>query len=245
MNADGSGVVRLATGVEPAWSPDGSMIAFVTGALWGEGTGNGIYSMSFDGSGVTAVVTGGGVLFPRAPAWSADGSKLAGYVPGAIRVRPPRILVANSDGSGRVDLAPPGAYPAWSPDGRIAFRCNTSPGPGICVMNSDGSLLTLVRNDPYTSEPAWAPDGTKIAFVREGTGASEVWVMNAVGGGVTQLTHDQASVARPAWSPDGTRIAFASTRDGNWEIYVMNADGTGVTRLTDNTATDTWPSWSP
>ena len=247
MNGDGSNVVRLTTGTasagEPAWSPDGLTIAFVTGV-----TDFGIYTMNFDGSAVTAVVTGGNLFYPRSPTWSPDGSRLAGFIPGAIRSFPPTIVVVNSDGSGRVNLVPPGGYPAWSPAGRIAFRC-AGVNPGICVMNPDGTGLTHLTSDGESSLPAWAPDGTKIAFVRYSATASEVLVMNADGSGVMQLTHDQAPVGvlggRPAWSPDGTKIAFASIRDGNWEIYVMNADGSAATRLTNNPGSDTWPSWSP
>jgi len=246
MNLDGSGLVsltsELASAGKPAWSSDGAKIAF--------GADGGIYAMNSDGSGVIPILTGFGLFGPDAPAWSPDGSKLAASRPGAIRSFPPRIVVANSDGSGYVELTPPGGYPAWGPNGRIAFRC-AGANPGICVMNPDGTgLVNLITDAPgslYTL-PAWAPDGTRIAFVRNDapTDVDGVYVMNADGSGVLELTHDhQASAGRPAWSPDGTKIAFASARDGNWEIYVMNADGSGVTRLTDNPASDEWPSWSP
>ena len=72
-----------------------------------------------------------------------------------------------------------------------------------------------------------------------------IYVMNADGSGLSQLTDNSADDFLPSWSPDGRRIAFTSNRDRGWEIYVMNADGSGRTRLTDNSASNFSPSWSP
>ncbi len=69
-----------------------------------------------------------------------------------------------------------------------------------------------------------------FASDRDG-GRLQIFVMNADGTGVTQLTSGFTN-DDPVWSPDGMRIAFQSTRDGHEEVYVMNADGTGLTRLT-------------
>src|SRR4051794_37649029 len=63
-----------------------------------------------------------------------------------------------------------------------------------------------------------------IAFATTRDGDSEIWVMNAAGGGEKAVTQSSAADADPAWSPDGRRIAFHSERDGNAEIYVMQAD---------------------
>jgi TolB protein len=86
----------------------------------------------------------------------------------------------------------------------------------------------------------------KIAFRSHRSGCSDIYVMNANGTGVTQLTESPLALdTSPTWSPDGSKIAFVSARDGNWEIYVMNADGTGETRLTNHPWSDYDPAWSP
>jgi len=71
----------------------------------------------------------------------------------------------------------------------------------------------------------------------------DIYVINADGSDLTQLTDDPAADYDPAWSPDGTRIAFRSRRDGNDEIYVMNADGSRQRRLSQDYGER--PAWSP
>ena len=72
-----------------------------------------------------------------------------------------------------------------------------------------------------------------------------IYVMNADGSSLTQLTNSPADDTEPAWSLDGKRIAFTSSRDGNKEIYLMNADGSNQTRLTTDPGIDICPTWSP
>jgi 3-deoxy-D-manno-octulosonate 8-phosphate phosphatase (KDO 8-P phosphatase) len=95
-------------------------------------------------------------------------------------------------------------------------------------------------------DPNWAPDGNKIAFIstRGGSGAPNIFVMNADGSDVTALTEGSFNTS-PQWSPDGRLIAFISLRDGNPEIYVMNADGSNQTRLTNNPGSDGHHRWCP
>ena len=67
--------------------------------------------------------------------------------------------------------------------------------------------------------------GAQIAFTSYRDGNGEIYVMDADGGNLRNLTRNPALDWGPAWSPDGGRIAFTSNRDGNFEIYVMDAKG--------------------
>ena len=105
----------------------------------------------------------------------------------------------------------------------------------IYVMNADGSgSRRLTHNRAFDGEPAWSPDGRKIAFqsTKAIGGNKEIYVMNADGSGKRNLTRNPAKDGRPSWSPDGRRIAFVSDRDGRLEAHVMNADGSGQRSLT-------------
>jgi Tol biopolymer transport system component len=127
---------------------------------------------------------------------------------------------------------PAATVSSLSVTGRIAFVRNGE----IYVMKADGSGVSrLTNNAANDGQPAWSPDGKKIAFVSNRAGNDEIYVMNADGTGVTRLTNNTTADKAPAWSPNGTKIAFVSNRaDQHDEIYVMSANGSGVTQLNKN-----------
>jgi tricorn protease-like protein len=232
MDADGSNLFRIVSGLEPDVSRDGRKIVY--------DSGRDIWAANADGSGETQLTIDPAV--DSHPSWSPDGTRVAFA---SERDGSVEIWVMNADGTGQVQLTddPAGSTkPAWSPDGtRIAFNG----GFDILLMNPDGSdVVNLTETLGGGFTPAWSPDGTRIAFV-SGAGGLDVYIMNSDGSGRVQVTEDPAPDLEPTWSPDGLRLAFASERDGDFEIYTIAVDGTGLTRLTDDPADDRTPVWSP
>src|SRR2546425_875303 len=123
--------------------------------------------------------------------------------------------------------------------GPIVFASNRDGYPfQIYAMNVDGSHP--IRLTSPGLDPAWSPEGRKIAFTREG-----IYVMDAAGSNPTIIDYGGY---QPSWSPDGKRIAFTTTGEfGTPEIFAMNADGSNPTRLTDNLGLwdDFEATWSP
>jgi TolB protein len=145
-------------------------------------------------------------------------------------------------------LAVAGSAQATFPgkNGRIAFERNGA--GGITTMNADGTGISATNWGGYS--PAWSPDGQRIAFGNVDNDSGEIYVMNADGGEVANLTNDRSTAeCCPSWSPDGSKIAFLSDRASprTYGIYVMNVDGTNVTRLTQfpSGITPLGVSWSP
>ena len=126
--------------------------------------------------------------------------------------------------------------------GRIAFIA----GNEVYTSNPDGSdQQRLTFNGAVESDPAWSPDGQRIAVYSDRTGNGEIFGMNADGSGAIQITDHPAPDLYPCWSPDGTRIAFVSERDNTRELYVVGAGGGEAQRLTHNNVDEAYPAWSP
>jgi Tol biopolymer transport system component len=147
----------------------------------------------------------------------------------------------------------------------VSVRSAEAAFPGkngrIALCHSNGSTIVSVRPDgssyrtevpsvsEYTCDPAYSPDGTKLAFTSDrDDGNYDIYVKDLATGQLTQLTNDdeaRISDRRPAWSPDAAKIVF-DVFDNQFDLWVMNADGSNRRQLTHTTAvSETQAAWSP
>ncbi|MGH7522139.1 MAG: Ig-like domain-containing protein [Gemmatimonadales bacterium] len=132
----------------------------------------------------------------------------------------------------------------------IVASSRAGPGKFQLYTAERSNLAQLTKLSPDTgsaSDPAFSPDGSRIAFVsqRDGVGNAEIYVMNADGTGTTRVTTDPLTDGRPAFMPDGQSLVFHSSRTaGKQQIWVVNVDGTGLTQLTRDSVNSS-PSVSP
>ena len=106
---------------------------------------------------------------------------------------------------------------------------------------ADSRRLTHV-SDGY---PSASPDGARIAFQSDRSGAEQIYTMNAEGGDLRQLTQAKLGARTPKWSPDGREIVYTTGTDETSDIWLMNADGSGAHVLVDAPGDDSHPQWTP
>ena len=273
MAADGSAQTRVipaGDGIEvslPAWSPDGTRIAYTRWQLVEHGDSQGDIWVA-DANGGNAQALTAGQLLEWIPAWSPDGAWITytkepvqatrpvagsntaegprpGDAPGAgsAQTSAGQIWAVRPDGSEQHQLTTVegGAFGGfWSPDGtRLAYDSDRTGDFEIYVSGSDGSNEVRLTDDPADAwGPSWSADGTQVLFTSNRGGDNDIWVIGADGSGERQLTDDPADDTVAVWSPDGRRIAFVSDRTGDVEIWTMAPDGTDLVNLTRRPSAD-------
>ncbi|MCB0162872.1 MAG: PD40 domain-containing protein [Anaerolineae bacterium] len=140
----------------------------------------------------------------------------------------------------------PNSPVTWSPSGQALLTSDQNGDRDIYTVDQTGSPVNLTTTIGDDLQPAWSPDEQQIAFSSNRTGNFEIYIANADGSQLTQLTTDNRAFDEwPVWSPDGRQLAFVSDRTGNVDLFVIAADGTNLRQLTDDPADD-WPAaWSP
>lgn len=240
---------------DPAWSADGTMLAFDTH----EGNSfNKIIKIidltsevPFPGNVITTLDSGGEDYHDTSPSFSPDGIKIV-----AVRSGPEfdELIIFDID-SGSWDTLNVQAdwllYPKWSPTGdKIAyvnFPDYSSPGD-IYLINPDGSgNVNITNNDALDTYPAWSPDGQQIVFAsdRDGEpdGNGEIWSMDITGENPipTMISNGDYGCSYPSFSPDMQQIVFSDL--GN--LFIVDVDGSNIRCIVANGYSTIGSTWSP
>jgi len=178
--------------------------------------------------------------------WIDGGSRIL-YVSGGPRAF---FSVVSSEGGTPRRMPAPDAAAAQvssSADGRLFAYTNGYLDTDIWRIPVPGTSTRparLISSARWDVSPDFSPDGSRIAFASDRSGAMEIWISASDGSAPVRLTYYGAESGSPRWSPDGTEIAFDLTEHGNADIYVISSNGGQPRRLTFDASDERLPSWS-
>ena len=175
------------------------------------------------------------------PSWAADGQRII-----CRAANQARLLIFDAGGGGQlnqIDFAG-GAVPAWSPTRteEVAIAVFTGEKTSIWSLNiKTGQGTPLADSATENYAPSWSPDGEQIAYQsNQGSGSSEIWVMQRDGGSPQRITTTAGGgwSRAPSWSPDGEWLAYVSSQAGSLgpdygEIFVVSLRTGQTVQVTD------------
>lgn len=227
----------------PVYSPDGKWIAFVRGPSF---LSHDIHVMPAAGGAAKRLTTDG--RWVAGISWTSDGKNL---VFSSRRGGPFRLWTIPAAGGAVAPVALSGTDAYFPHIARKTPRL-------VYVLNKVNKTLwrmkmgengadakEIISSTRISFQPDYSPDGTRIAYASDSTGAFEIFVSDQEGHSQMQLTHfEGAQTGSPHWSPDGKAIAFDSRPDGHADVYVMSMAGGEARRLTKEASEDRTPFWS-
>ncbi len=219
-----------------AWSADGARMAFVSNR---SGDTRAVYTWE---NGTIRRVTGD--LNAQAPVWSPDGRHIA-YT--AFQVLDQRDLfvvdLQTGDTENITDSLRDDISPGWSATGALAYVTQTNGFHSVWVRRADGDSHPLTdpadtQTDAYA--PRWSPDGSQIAFVANNGVTADLFVADADGTNIRQVSTRRARVSGPAWSADGQWLAYTEAVRASARVALISLDGEGARTLPTGTHSAAW-----
>ncbi len=249
MDFDGGNVRQIthhkSLVMTPAWSPDGTKIAYSLIAKNKKNVKNtNLYEFAFKNSQIKLLSDRQGMN--SGAHYHPDGKRIALTMsflgnPEIFVLDPATKSATRLTNAEGVDVDP-----NWSPDGKfVSFVSSRAGASMVYKMNADGSgVQRLTFAGSYNATPSWSPKNNKIAFAGWLDGRFDIFTMNPDGTTIERLSKGQGNNEDPSFSPDGNFLVFSSNRAGQKNIYAMSVDGTGVKRLTYGLGNCVSPRWS-
>ncbi len=212
------------------WSPDGSRIAFVT-----KSHGQDVIFIvdALSGKRLEKIETGLGGI--RNPSWSPDGSRIAfeGIANGSTDLY--IYDMENETLKSLFDDRFDDNDPSWSPDGRfIAFSSDRPPADALSdtvfnygnynvfLYDLENDTVRELTNNPYkNNQPAYSPDGERVAFVSNRNGIDNLYICELETGDIFPVTNVISGILSPSWSPEGDKLAFSAFNKFGFDIYIL------------------------
>lgn len=237
----------------PSWSPDGKSLAFYSTDM----TSGAIDLRIVDvGSGKSVSIAGNGLgKGPESPVWSGDSRRLAFM--GLSADGKNEVWIVQRDGSGARMVSQQAskrnkAHPALSPDGsKVAYIADMRGSMAIMLTDLDTGHTTNLTDGVLAAHenPRWSPDGKRLLFAStrddEMRTRMDIFVMNADGTGVRNLSRHPHEDFNAHWTADGRGVVFISLRTGTAQIFAIEIESEQTLRLTANTSHDMEPVTRP
>ncbi len=249
MDFDGSNVKQVtrhhSIAFAPAWSPDGSRIAYSLFNRHADNVRN-IDLFEFDFLSNTIRLLSNKKGINSGAAYAPNGKTLALTLSHGGN---PEIFSLDLKTGATQQLTKSFGFdvdPSWSPSGdELTFVSSRAGVPMVYSMKANGTQVTrLTYAGRYNATPSWSPQNKKIAFAGWIDKSFDIFIMNPDGTHIERLTKSQGNNEDPFFSSDGNFIVFSSNRTGQKNVYVMNLDGTFVKRLTYGLGNCVSPKWS-
>ncbi|MBC7711191.1 MAG: Tol-Pal system protein TolB [Rhizobacter sp.] len=225
--------------ISPAWSPDGSRLAYVSF----EGRKPSVYIQNVSSGQRTLLTRAAGNQ--SAPAWSPSGDQI---VFASSQAGGTQLFVAGADGSNSRRLTNSGAIdttPNWAPDGRIYFMSDRGGSPQIYrIAGEGGNAERITFEGSDNANPRVAADGKSMVFVKREGSRYMLAVQDFASRQVQTLTQGPVDES-PSFAPNGKLIVYASVYNGKGILAAVSADGRVKQRLGASNADVREPAWGP